>query len=82
MASSSRCTTNSVSYILVLCPRLSPPSDDKITTADFQACAPAPLGAAALLATGMDEGALTELLHPVSFKATKASRNRRGLTAE
>lgn len=35
-------------------------------------CAPVPLGAAAL-AAAVDEGALVELLYPVSFASTKAS---------
>lgn len=38
-----------------------------------QVCAPVPLGAASL-AAAVDEDALVELLYPVSFAGTKASR--------
>ena len=41
-----------------------------------EVCAPAPLGAAELLAVALDEDSLAELLRPVSFARTKVRRRR------
>ncbi|CAN0555391.1 unnamed protein product, partial [Ectocarpus sp. 12 AP-2014] len=74
---SSAGSEDDVRFQVLMSAMLSSQTKDPVTAAGVnrmrQACAPSPLGAAALLATGMDEDALTELLHPVSFKKTKAS---------
>ncbi|CAM9697047.1 unnamed protein product [Ectocarpus sp. 4 AP-2014] len=73
---SSAGSEDDVRFQVLMSAMLSSQTKDPVTAAGLnrmrQVCAPAPLGAAALLATGMDEDALTELLHPVSFKKTKA----------
>eukprot|EP00903_Cladosiphon_okamuranus_P007062 g6864.t2 len=73
---SSAGSDDDVRFQVLMSAMLSSQTKDPVTAAGVnrmrEACAPAPLGAAALLATGMGEDALAELLHPVSFKKTKA----------
>ncbi|CAM9235548.1 unnamed protein product, partial [Hapterophycus canaliculatus] len=76
---SSAGSDDDVRFQVLMSAMLSSQTKDPVTAAGVNrmrhACAPAPLGATTLLATGLDEEALTELLHPVSFKKTKASRH-------
>eukprot|EP00752_Nemacystus_decipiens_P011257 g10004.t2 len=73
---SSEGSDDDVRFQVLMSAMLSSQTKDPVTAAGVnrmrEVCAPAPLGAAALLATGMDEEELAELLHPVSFSKTKA----------